>query len=155
MMSCVPILIYLHPREINSRLNIRYFLQTLITHHFYLSHSVDTRSSVVDCNFHSLNTTIRLSISVKHARQRICQILRIFRGLLNERARRPINWVLILEKFQDIMDKVSGQISSRFFRKFDREDLEGRMAGGGHSTTVSSISSPFPLKLMRFRHRSI
>lgn len=105
MMSCVPILIYLHPREINSRLNIRYFLQTLITHHFYLSHSVDTRSSVVDCNFHSLNTTIRLSISVKHARQRICQILRIFRGLLNERARRPINWVLILEKFQDIMEK--------------------------------------------------
>lgn len=25
----------------------------------------------------------------------------------------------------------------RFFRKFDREDLEGRVAGGGHSTTVS------------------
>lgn len=25
----------------------------------------------------------------------------------------------------------------RFFRKFDRKDLEGRVAGGGHSTTVS------------------
>lgn len=64
--------------ETNSKLNIRYFLRTLITHHSHFHLSYRGR---VDCNFHSLNT---LSRFYNVAKQDICQI-HIFRGLLNER----------------------------------------------------------------------